>query len=503
MADRSPLSGLLTALALALLAFTAAALMAWFVTERLPHLEDEIAYLFQARTYARGVLWAPAPQTQRAFFTPFVVNVKGRWLGKYAIGWPLVLAVGERLGVGWLVNPLLGALTVVLIFLLARDLFDWQVGLIAGLLALTSPFFLIQSSTYMSHAAAALWATLLAYALLQVDRSHETGQPTWGWAVVGGLALGWLTLTRALTAFAIALPYVLWLLARAVRRPHAILALARRYGLLVLVAALIAALQPLYLYLATGSPTTNLYTLVWPYDRLGFGAGIGPYGGHTLRRALLTARQDLVLWSGELFGWPYLSWLPILLGVWFGWQEVEPRRRAWPILLLAPFLSLVVIYLFYWIGAQVYGPRYYYEAHAGLCVLAAVGLRGAARRLTRRWWPAYALLAALIALNLGLYLPRRIAVWHGLYGITRAPLDELETLRAGEDALVFVRGGHWADYGGFFALNTPWFDGPVIAAHDFDPAYNAAVQVHHPGRGVWYYAGGRFTRERPPPSGGD
>jgi hypothetical protein len=500
MADRAPPSDLLIALTLALLAFAAAALMAWFVTERLPHLEDEIAYLFQARTYARGALWAPAPQTRRAFFTPFVVNVKGRWLGKYAIGWPLVLAVGEWLGVGWLVNPLLGALTVVLIFLLARDLFDRQVGLLAGLLALSSPFFLIQSSTYMSHAAAALWATLLAYTLLRIEHSHEADQPTWGWAAAGGVALGWLTLTRELTAFAVALPYVLWLIVLALHHPHSIPALARRYGPFVLTAILIAALQPLYLYLATGSPTTNLYTLVWPYDRLGFGPGIGPYGGHTLKQAWFTARRDLVLWSGELFGWPYLSWLPLLLGAWFGWQEVEPRRRAWPVLLLAPFLSLVVIYLVYWVGAQVYGPRYYYEAHAGLCVLAAVGLQRVAHSLTRRRWPVYALLAALIALNVGFYLPRRLAVWHGLYGITRAPLDEFETLRAGEDALLFVRGGHWIDYGVFFALNSPWYDGPVVAAHDVNPAYNAAVQVNHPGRSVWYYADGRFTQERPPPS---
>jgi hypothetical protein len=65
---------------------------------------------------------------------------------------------------------------------------------------------------------------------------------------------------------------------------------------------------------------------------------------------------------------------------------------------------------------------------------------------------------------------------------------------------VFVRGGHWTDYGLLFALNSPWFDSPVIAAHNINPAYNAAVQVHHPGRSVWYYVDGRFTRERPPPS---
>ena len=81
---------------LAAVAIVAAASVSWFVFERVPHLEDELTYLFQARTYARGALWAPAPIPRSPFFVPFVVTMEGRRFGKYPPGWPLLLAIGER-----------------------------------------------------------------------------------------------------------------------------------------------------------------------------------------------------------------------------------------------------------------------------------------------------------------------------------------------------------------------------------------------------------------------
>ena len=92
----------LPVLALTLLAFAAAAAMAWFVFEGLPHLEDEMAYLFQARVMARGALWAPVPDNAAPFWVPFVLTLGGRRFGKYPPGWPAVLAQGEHLvqGVG-------------------------------------------------------------------------------------------------------------------------------------------------------------------------------------------------------------------------------------------------------------------------------------------------------------------------------------------------------------------------------------------------------------------
>lgn len=490
--------------AVGLLALAAAVLMAYFVTERLPHLEDEIAYLYQARTYARGALWAPPPPNRSAFFTPFMLIVNGHWISKYTIGWPLVLALGERVGAGWLVNPLLGALTVMLTFALGRELFGRQVGVMASLLALSSPFFLIQSSTYMSHAASAFWVTLLMWAWLRIDAAREAGRAGRGWAALAGVAVGMLVLTRPLTALAVCLPFAIVLIVRAARHPKAIPTLFASYWPLVLTAVPIAALQPAYLYVVTGSPTTNLYTMVWPYDRVGFGPEFGRHG-HTLRQGLITAGRDLALWASELFGWKYASWVPLIPGLIFALKTAPTGRKHWPFLLAGPFVALVIVHVAYWVGAQVYGPRYYYEGHTGLAILAALGLQGLVGLITRQGrqrlngnglrtaWPVYVLLTVLIALNAATYLPGRLAYWHGLYGIQRAPLEQLEALRRSDHVLVMVRGRRWIEYAEFFALNSPWLDSAIVAAHDVHPDLTEYVLSLYPGREVWYYAYGVFT----------
>ncbi|GAB4467475.1 MAG: hypothetical protein Kow00124_00410 [Anaerolineae bacterium] len=498
-------SDLLLAAGLAALAFLACAAMALLVTERIPHLEDEAAYLYQARVFARGALWGPPAPDERLFSTPFVLTIEGRRVGKYSIGWPLLLSLGERLGAGWLLNPLLGAISVALIYALARDLYDRRTAITAAILAGSSPLFLIQSSTFMSHAAAALWMALYLWAVLRAARAGRTAgrAAVRSWALIAGIALGMLALTRPFTALAAAIPSVALFAVTLLRvrrgmealAPHNLLA---AYWPLPAAALIIAALQPAYLWAVTGSPTTNLYTLIWPYDRLGFGPGIGPYGGHTLGQALRNAYADLYLWSADLFGWPRVSWVPILAGVMLAACRPDRERRLWAGLLAAPFAVLVLLHLAYWVGAQVYGPRYYYEAHAGLAVLAAVGLNGAATWIASRLRsrPAFvlvALLAAGLAVNLFAYLPQRLEQWHDLYGITRTPVDDLEALRGDDPALVLVRGSRWVEYAALFSLNSPWYDGPVVVAHDVTPDLSAAAARAFQGRQVWYYRDGEFS----------
>ena len=68
------------------LAFLATAAVAYFAFERLPHLEDEVAYLFQAKTMALGRLTVPSPSQPEAFWTPFVLDYQGQRFGKYPPG---------------------------------------------------------------------------------------------------------------------------------------------------------------------------------------------------------------------------------------------------------------------------------------------------------------------------------------------------------------------------------------------------------------------------------
>jgi hypothetical protein len=85
------------------------------ISEHVPHSEDEVAYIFQAKVFAQTRLAAPTPPYADAFWTPFVVDYEGQRFGKYPIGWPLLLSLGFRLGAPWLVNTLLATLTLALI----------------------------------------------------------------------------------------------------------------------------------------------------------------------------------------------------------------------------------------------------------------------------------------------------------------------------------------------------------------------------------------------------
>ena len=135
------------ALLLSLLAVIAAYWVNDRIFERMAHIEDEMAYVWQAQAIACGHLTLASPPVPKSFLIPFVIDYEGQRFGKYPLGWPATLALGEFLGIRHLVNPLLAGFGVWLTYLLGKRLFGQTVGLLAALLTLTSPFFLMNSGT--------------------------------------------------------------------------------------------------------------------------------------------------------------------------------------------------------------------------------------------------------------------------------------------------------------------------------------------------------------------
>jgi len=468
-----------------LLAFGATAVVSFFAFERLPHLEDEVAYLFQAKTMALGRLTVPSPNHPDAFWTPFVLDYRSQRFGKYPPGWPAVLALGVLAGVPWLVNPLLAALALYLVYRLGRSLYDDRTGLLAAGLGLASPLFLVLSGSYLSHLVSLVYLLLFSLWFLWTAR----GRSAW-FALGSGLMLGLAFLTRSLTALAYATPFALYGLLQVVRRRQAHWP---RYLLVGLAGGAVAALLPLYQWAVTGDPWLNPYLLWWPYDRLGFGPGIGAMpGGHSPFYAWINLKQDLTRAATDVLGWPALSWLPLLLGL-----ALRPRRgRDWA--LLAPFVSLVVAYLFYWIGSpsRLWGPRYYFEGFAGLWLLSAVGL-GKVWDWTRGRQPwlrpaLVGLLALAFGVSLAANLPARMAEAHGFYGISRAQMRPIEEADL-HQALVIVYADRWLEYGALLAEMSPTLDDDVIYARGCGPELDAAVMADYPGRHVYYLWRGELS----------
>lgn len=115
--------------------------------------------------------------------------------------YPLFLAgiykvFGQSYDVVRIVQAILSALTCVLIYLIARNLFNRKVALIAGLIIVIYPSFILQSTAILTET---LFIFLLVLAMLCLVLCLEKSSMKWG--LVAGVSFGLATLTRPVALF--------------------------------------------------------------------------------------------------------------------------------------------------------------------------------------------------------------------------------------------------------------------------------------------------------------
>ncbi|MCI0713890.1 MAG: glycosyltransferase family 39 protein, partial [Chloroflexi bacterium] len=179
---------------------------------RLPHLEDEYAYTYQAKIFAGGNIYIETPQPRRAFWQPFLIDEGGKRFGKYPPGYPLILAAGYLLNFPAIINAWLALLNVGLTYRLAREVFNEATGAVAAVLMAISPIAVMQNATLMPHTASLLLTTLTLFAIWRLEK----GTHLWRWGIIAGLALGSLVAVRPFVSLTVAVPLVIYSLVRLV-----------------------------------------------------------------------------------------------------------------------------------------------------------------------------------------------------------------------------------------------------------------------------------------------
>ncbi len=292
---------------LSIAAFILATTMAWAVQGAMPQIEDEHANLFQAKVFASGRITVDeSPVQPLAFYIPFIIHDNGHVFGKYTPGYPLLLALGALIDQPWLINALAAALSVWGVYLLGRDLYNHRTGLLAAALGAISPMAFMLSGTLLAHTSTLTALVFGMWGFVRARRSTER-QPR-RFAVLAGVAIGWALISRPWTAVAISLPLALIALNDLFNHPRRFF---RLYAVMFVAFLLVASIWPLYNWLTTGSPTTNTYTLWWPYDRVGFGPGYGRLSGHTWQRGIQNFRADFSDLGVTLLSWPSIAGVPL------------------------------------------------------------------------------------------------------------------------------------------------------------------------------------------------
>jgi hypothetical protein len=460
------------------------------IFERLPHTEDEISYLWQARVFASGKLSIQSPPHAGDMFIPFVIDYHGRRFSKYPPGWPLIFSLGVRFGLEAWVNPLLAGISVWLTYLLGKRLISEKVGLIAAGLTVTSPFFLLNSGSFLSSPLSLALTGVFALAWLE-SFPPSVSASTHYYAMLAGLSLGWLALTRPLTALGVALPFGIHGMILLLRGDQSI---RRRVLLIGFLAMIIASLYLVWQYVMTGDPFLNPYTLWWKFDKIGFGKGYGiSLEGHSLSAAMKNSSIMLNNAKRDIFGWGNYSWIFLPFGVW----ALRRKKASWSISTV--FVSLVACYMLYWAYVTRFGPRYYYEGLYSITLISAAGINWLVGKNKVRRGLTVLLMVILVGYNLFIYLPGRLDSARAIYGITRAQLTPFQTSQAQSltPALVLVSlsektvygnlFGDWPQYGGLLELQNPDLTSPFIFAVMRGEAKNTALKNDYPNRRVIYY----------------
>lgn len=474
-------------------------LLAWSPLERMPHIPDEVAYIFEAKYFSLGRLWHAVPPDPNALYSPFNMVEGSKWFNAMPAGWPFVLAVGMWAGVPWLVNPVLGGVAILLAHAWVRRIYDRNVADGATLLLAASPWLLFMSANLLPHTASLVCALL---GLLGVERAREAGNA--GWAGVAGLAFGALLHVRPLEAVIVAGVAGTWWLMGGWKKLKAAAVVATIFAGLVMTALFLGYNQALT-GRATRMPLEQFTdTTYYPgSNRLGFGADIGNWGwsgldalpGHGLVDVVMNTNHNLYLVNFELFGWASGSLLFVFLLL-----AADGLRRnglMWSLVLA----TLAGLSLYWFSGGPDFGARYWYQMLVPLTVLTLLGAQALAARWREasgpgapaeagtRVWAFVALATLLGSVNL---LPwRSVDKYHNYRGV-RSDLRALARERQFGHSLVLIRGSRWPDYAAACALNPPRFERDVpgtIYALELGPESIERLRTYYSDRTTWVVAG--------------
>jgi hypothetical protein len=399
--------GLRAVVALVLVALAAFIIVAGYVLEAFPNSGDELAYVLQAQTYAQGRLWVDPPPLPDAFRQFRFLVLGGKWVSQYSPGWAMILTPAAALSLPlWIVNPVIGAATLLAFFGLARRYVSRESAWIGVLVLGVSSFYILNSGSYFSHSLTALYGVMFA----SFGSRYIARGEIWC-AVAAGVCIGLMGLTRTQNAAIFAVPFAIALATTPGRRTGLIW-----FGLggAPFLAALLA-----YNTAITGNPLTTAAR----------NESLGAPSMETLRLTVWRF-AGLVIWTSPV----------LVVGYIIAFLTALARRRVDFTDWIMPLT--VVFFLFYsGDGGNQYGPRYYFEGwpFAILTILKVIDpiLFGAERSL-RAAWIASALIASLL-FEIG-YLPARLQREHRV--VVERQDVYAQAKRAGLNNAIVIIAGH-------------------------------------------------------------
>lgn len=323
-----------------------------------PHVPDAILYSQQAEIFAHGDVAAPVPPSIEHFqFSPAQLSVDGKWFTQYPFGHPLALAVGHLFNRVEFIPGIIGAINLLLVFHILKELKSSKAGLIGIFLMFCSPFVQMNAINFMSHNTAFMYLGLFILGFIKTVRSQNIL-----WPILSGLGVGLLLNTRPLITIPIV---IIWGIA-------AIVYIARQKDKLEWLKKFTplaaTALTLLLAFLFYNKALTGSFT-VTPYELGGttteYTLGINEV--HTVGKGFLDTFTNFSLFTMVVYDWGIYTFLLIITMI------ATLKMKKWGAILLVSAISIPTAHFFFDGSWIMYGPRFWYEMSIFIFILTILG----------------------------------------------------------------------------------------------------------------------------------
>ncbi len=441
----------------------------FFITGHVPPVGDEFCYMFQSDVMAHGKLYETSPPWAASFHSWSIIN-DGKWYSKVTAGWPLLLSFGRFFHIEFIINPLLTALSIIILYLTGKLLLGTEGAFMSVNFALLSPLFFLLGGTYFPHNGASCLALLFIYGIFKSFNDKHFVYP-----ILSGLSALLIILIRPGDGLAICagtVPLMIYLFMKSDMKKIFLLKISFIVFLFFLGAGLLLIVNTIQ----NGEPFLFGYEKYDPDDKWGFTPSV-----HTPLHGLFNSAFSFM--RNSFWTVPFIAFFTLFS--FFG-KELKI------ILLLVPVLFLGISYGgFYYNGAFEIGSRYYLPSFMLSLIPASAGFL-----YVKKWFDAKnfkgshmfapALICSVIVFMMfGIFINLFPSV-KDQYRFRCEPAAFMsDKLNIKEPSLIFLRGhGYFGNM--FFIRNfSDYKSQKIITVLYLDPVQNENLIKSFPARKVY------------------
>lgn len=330
---------------------------------------DEGVYIFQAKMLAEGKIYLNSDEYSDFFNTWFFINDDNKLYSRYTPVHSLIICVFILLGNMGLTIGVMAGLNIIFLYFIAKEIYDKDTAKIVSIICLSSPLFLIISSTYLSYTSSFLFGMIFIYYFIKSTKNDNRKYP-----MVAGIFLGVLFFDRPYDAILIGIPFIGYIIYRTVVGRD-----KKNFTNLYLICL---SFLPIFLivlsynYVLTGNPFLFPFSKYEPLDTLGFGIKtVSPYSPIYLYTIDEAIESTKIFLYQLLFNWTAVG----IFFICFSLFAILFRKRLrlsiyrlsiYEKLLLMMFLSGVMGNFLFWgiyhtlkweNAINMFGPIYYFN----------------------------------------------------------------------------------------------------------------------------------------------